>query len=130
MENLFSFNFIKIDLRLINTEANAKRILEENSIPLEQVDPQKLFSNKDNVDILFFDAVTFSIVAYIGKREKEIKFVVEFTRLLWSQEPIKYSKKIADDELKMDHILEKISSKGIASLTKREKDFLDEQSKK
>jgi hypothetical protein len=130
MDNLFSFDFIKIDLRLINTEANAKRILEENSIPLDQVNHIKLFEQKETVDILFLDSKTYSIVAFTYKREPEINFVRELISAMRDIDPIKYVKKVIDEELKMDIILEKISARGIESLSKRERDFLDEQSKK
>jgi hypothetical protein len=131
MKSYFSFNFIKIDLRLINTVQNAKRILEENSIS-DCVSAEKIFEWKPTVDILFLDPIKFTIVAFIYKKEKQINFVSELYQELQAQEPIKFIKKekVFSTSLKIDSILEKISSRGINSLTKEEKDFLDNQSKK
>jgi hypothetical protein len=130
MEKFYSQKFIRIDLRIINTEANAKRLLEENDIPETAVCYKKLFEQKSNVDILYFDSTTYTIVAYQYKREKEIKFVTEFLSHLSNSHTLKYEKRIKDENLQMDFILEKISERGIDSLSKREKEFLDEQSKK
>jgi hypothetical protein len=129
----FSFELFKIDLRIINTVDNCKRLLKDNDITEDKVSAEKLFALKTTVDIIFFDKVTFSIFAFIRKREKQIEFVKELNDELFEIESIKYVKiepTIQSETLKLDNILEKISTKGMNSLTPREREFLDLQSKK
>jgi hypothetical protein len=129
----FSFNFYKIDLRIINTLENCQRLLKENGVSDENVSAQKLFELKSTVDVIFLDQETFSIVAFIRKRERQIEFVKELFDEMFDIESFKYVKKDPTPQaetLKLDFILEKISSKGLNSLTPREREFLDNQSKK
>jgi hypothetical protein len=128
----FSFEFIKIDLRIINTLQNCKRLLGEHNIPAEKVNVEKLYELKNNFDIVFFDKETFFIAAFVRKKEKEIEFVREFLNEMHEEESIKYIKKeiFQNESLKLDLILEKISNQGMNSLTQREKEFLEVQSKK
>lgn len=129
----YSFNFIKVDLRIINTLENCIRILKDNNISEEKVSAQKLFDLKSSIDIIFFDDQNLSLVAFIRKKEKQIEFVKEFYDDLHDLDALKYTKKqinLQSETLKLDLILEKISSKGLNSLTPREREFLDNQSKK
>lgn len=129
----YSFNFIKVDLRIINTLENCKRLLSENNISSEKVDASKLFDLKYTLDFVFFDQETFTIVAYIQKREKQIEFVRDLHSEMYDIIPIKYIKRDKTGEsqnMKLDEILDKISKSGINGLTQYEKDFLDNQSKK
>lgn len=129
----YSFNFIKVDLRLINTTENCKRILKDNNIPEDRVCHKKLFELKPTLDIIFLDQKTYSIAAFIQKKEKQIEFVKDVLDEMHGLNPITYVKKeitVQAETLKLDSILEKISDKGMDSLTPREKEFLDNQSKK
>jgi hypothetical protein len=126
----FSFDLLKIDLRIINTVENCKRLLKDNDISENQVNAGKLFNLKSTVDFLFIDRQTCSIVGYIRKKEKQIEFVKELAEQMAEMESAKYSKPtIQSETLKLDTILEKISQKGLQSLSPREKEFLDNQSK-
>lgn len=129
----FSFNLHKIDLRIINTLDNCKRLLKDNEISGDLVNAEKLFALKPTVDFIFLDKETYSIVAFIRKREKQIEFVKELFDEMFETETLKYVKvepTIQSETLRLDSILEKISTKGMNSLTPREREFLDLQSKK
>jgi hypothetical protein len=128
---LFNFNILKIDLRLINTIENTKRILEDNGIESDMLDIQVLFSLKSNYDILYLDRRTFNIFAFSYKRDSKINLTSEFEKMLRDFESIKFVKRektSGELEFRLDSILEKISLKGIDSLTKKEREFLDSQS--
>jgi hypothetical protein len=129
----YSFDFIKIDLRLINNLSNAKRILEDNGIDTVRIDVKLVYDLKLNCDIIFLDVNTYNVFAYCYKKSSKIELAEDFESVLKKAEPIKYFKreKTSDElELKLDYILEKISLKGIKSLSPKEKEFLDSQSQK
>lgn len=83
-------------------------------------------------DFIFVKFVNDSIYvfAYINKGETDIKFTSQYTNELIGLDV--YSDKKPNEPaiiLNVDSILEKISERGIDSLTKFEKDFLDNSSK-
>jgi len=129
-------NVIKVDFRLDDETL----IHLFNKIGLE---PDSTLKNREDFNVVFlmiFDG-EFKPFAFIRKGEKGIEFSKNYYRALG-----KMQKTNPDDltiidsdeddinfkpsfEFDIDSILEKISRKGITSLTKEEKDFLDNYSK-
>jgi hypothetical protein len=68
----YSFDFIKIDLRLINNLSNAKRILEDNGIDTVRIDVKLVYDLKLNCDIIFLDVNTYNVFAYCYKKSSKI----------------------------------------------------------
>ena len=100
-------------------------------------DTESFIIDKEDFDVLFFMLVDnrFYQFAYIRKGQKGIEFIKSYYRELsklefsTSDDIVREPKEPKVIELNVDSILEKISEKGIESLTKYEKDFLDNQSK-
>lgn len=117
-------NIICIDLTKFNNEK-----LKEVSDKLD-ISYEILLSNKENGFAKLFVDLTGSgtIVAFTTKKNKEkviltnyfTKSLLEMTSFEIIKEPV---------QLEMDSVLEKISKYGIESLSKLEKDFLDNLSK-
>jgi hypothetical protein len=140
---MFTDNVIKLDYRLSDDEL---RLL---FVEL-QITEESGFKNREKFDVVFFmlvgDVVKFEPFAFIRKGQKGIEFEKNYYRALakMSSSTAEYAKSLVNkddsdlsiyrsDNLSFDYdvdsILEKISQKGIDSLTKSEKDFLDNQSK-
>lgn len=122
MSNLYSFNFIKIDISLFNSVGDVLQFLNSNNIPKKEISPQKLIEAKLFHNVLFFDPITFNLVAYIKKGENNINFVPELFEMMNGISSQKKDKK--PKKLSLDGILDKINTQGIKSLNKNELDFL------
>lgn len=124
----YSINFIRIELNKIKSVEDARKILASNNIQEKDIKPEKVFSAKEFHKTLFFDASTLYLIAYIKKGESNLTFVPEFYQLFTDSKPLeaKEDKVI----LSLDTILDKISKTGIGSLSRSEKVFLNESSKK
>ena len=130
MSKYFSSIYTKLDLRICKTPADFEKIRDDNGIPEEKIDGKRLMALKKDCDFLFYDTNTYCIVAFIHKGEKEIKFVEELTDYFMSLPSLSFKKEVDFSELEIDAILDKISANGMASLTKKEKAFLESDSKK
>ena len=134
MSKFFSPIYAKLDLRMCKTPADFEKIRDGNGIPEEKIDGKKLMQIKKDCDFLFYDTNTYCIIAFIHKGEKEIKFVKELFDYFNSLPTLSFKKNDAvvdvDHQMDIDVILDKISASGMASLTKKEKAFLESQSKK
>lgn len=126
MKNLYSFHFLKIDLDSFQTYEELVEILVVNGITTEKISPRKLFDLKKTYITIFYDPITYSIVAYIKRGQSEIKFVKELIQLFNST--VALSSEIS--ELTVDDILDKISRRGLDALSTQEIEFLKQNSKK
>ena len=119
-----SQNIISIHLTRFKSIEEFKNLLDDNGI--ENVDAKKLFEHKEAGYIkIFFDKTTFEAIAYVHKSsKKEITFQDDFKSFLKEMPSISFSNDDSID-LNVDVILEKISEKGIDSLSRKEKEFLD-----
>ena len=120
-------NCVVIDLTQFNYENLSKAITTAKlTITIEC-----LITNKKNgFAKLFIDRVNMAVIAFTTKKNNQIEFSQAFIDGLQSMESVKLTKNVDLTELSFDDILEKISSKGIGSLSKREKDYLDAYSQK
>ncbi len=129
MPNIFSFNFVKIDLNKLKSIEDTKVLLKSNGIPVEEISPEKVFESKNLHKVLFFDPITYYLVAYLKKGDATITFVPEFIQMMTDSKPLS-KKDCFNSILNLDLILDKINEKGIKSLDKNEIDFLNKNSKK
>lgn len=129
MDNRFSFNLIRIDVKNIKTVEDCHKILVNNNINYKDIDPNKLFEAKKKHDSLFFDDKTLFLFAYIKKGSKDITFVYDLVDMMKEIKEIN-DKTLNETELTLDFILDKINKLGYNSLTEKEKSFLKISSKK
>lgn len=120
-------NIISIHLTKFNSVSEIGKVLTDNNIT--NFCAQKLFEHKEKGYLkVFFDKTTQRVIAYTHKdNKKKIQLQDEFTDFLKNLKSIDYTREV--DELSIDIILDKISLTGIDSLTKREKIFLENNSK-
>lgn len=130
MNNNFSPIFGKFDLRRCNNISDFERVRDDNDIPESELDCNKLMGLKKSYDIIFYDMNTFNIIAYIRKGQDEVKYVAELAQFLKDLSPLSLKKDADFSDLELDNILDKISATGVDSLNKKEKLFLENQSKK
>lgn len=129
MSIMFSFNFIKINLNKLNSIDDTKALLESNGIPIQEINPEKVFQSKKLHKSLFFDPTTHYLVAYFKKGDNTITFVPEFIKMMTESKPLS-KKDCFNPILNLDLILDKINEKGFKSLDKNEINFLNKNSKK
>ena len=117
-------NVVSIHLKRFKSVEDFQKLLDENGI--QNLDATKLFEHKESgYTKIFFDKNTFEAVAYVHESsKKEIIFQDDFKEFLKNMKSLssKTDNKIVLD---VDVILEKISEKGIDSLSKKEREFLD-----
>jgi hypothetical protein len=120
-------NVISIHLNRFKSVEDFQRLLDDNGI--ENIDANKLFEHKESgYTKIFFDKDTFEAVAYVHESsKKEIIFQDDFKDFLKNMKSLSF--KTETQVLDVDVILEKISEKGIDSLSKKEKEFLDNLNK-
>lgn len=118
-------NILSIHLTKFNSVSEIEKALSDNNIT--NFCAKKLFEHKKNGYLkVFFDKTTQRIIAYTHKDDKKkIQLQTEFKDYLKNLKSISTKKK----DLSLDNILDKISESGIDSLTKREKSFLETNSK-
>lgn len=121
-------NVISIHLNRFKSVEDFQRLLDDNGI--ENIDANKLFEHKESgYTKIFFDKNTFEAVAYVHESsKKEIIFQDNFKDFLKNMPSLSF-KTDTKMSLDVDVILEKISEKGIDSLSKKEKEFLDNLNK-
>jgi hypothetical protein len=120
-------NIISLHLTKFNSTSELEKVLVDNNIT--NFCAKKLFEHKEKGYLkVFFDKTTQNVVAYTHKdNKKKIQLQDEFTDFLKNLKSIDYNREVG--ELSIDIILDKISLTGIDSLTKREKLFLENNSK-
>lgn len=126
------FEYIKIDLRDFNSIKDLKRSLRE--IGADDKVAKYLFHLKDDkeITIILVDKINFEAFAYYDKnsniqlcgnlinnikKEKCLKFITKGEKKVFV--------KLSVENMSVDLILDKISLSGINSLTKVEKDYLE-----
>jgi len=125
----FDNKYIKIDLRMCNSVADFEKLRDDNNIPVSKFSGKKLMEMKKTADFLFCDSIRFNIIAYINKGTTEVIYVDELAEYFVSMKPINFVKSYDFSDMDVDTILEKISASGMESLTRKEKSFLESQSK-
>jgi hypothetical protein len=120
-------NIISLHLTKFNSVSDLEKVLLDNNIT--NFCAQKIFEHKEKGYLkVFFDKTTQSIIAYTHKdNKKKIQLQDEFTDFLKNLKSIEYNREVG--ELSIDIILDKISSKGLNSLNRYEKAFLENNSK-
>jgi protein associated with RNAse G/E len=114
---------------MCNSVADFERLRDDNNIPVGKLDGKKLMEMKKIADFIFCDSTRFNIIAYIRKDETEVTYVDELAEYFTSMKAITFVKSYDFSDMDLDTVLEKISTSGMASLTRKEKVFLKNQSK-
>jgi hypothetical protein len=127
MKKYFSSKYIKVDLRIVNSVADIERLRDDNGIPKEKMSPKKVLKIKESCDIIFYDATTFYIVAFIYKDETTINYVDKLSEYLNSLTSIDFVKSYDFTDMSVDSVLDKIGATGLESLSQKEKSFLESQ---
>ena len=127
MGKLYKDNFLSLHLGKFNTLEDFKRVLSDNG--LNNIDAQVVFAMKsDGYTKVFFDTETGRMVGFCHNTlKKQVKFTDNFVNHLRNQKPIDIIPEPTD--LSIDTILDKIGSKGLNSLNRYEKAFLENNSK-
>jgi len=113
---------------MCNSVADFERLRDDNGIPATKFDGGKLMEMKKTADFLFCDSTRFNIIAYINKGTTEVIYVDELAEYFASMKPITFTKFYDFSDMDVDTVLEKISTSGMESLTRKEKAFLKSQS--
>lgn len=126
-------NIIVIDLKSTKSVNDILDLLKVNK--LMSLDAKKLFASKQNGYLkVFIDDKTFDTIAFVHKDDKsKIKPTKSYLANLAKLESISLdviNTNESIENLSIDDILDKISLSGLNSLTKSEKNFLSENSKK
>lgn len=110
-------NIICIDLRDFNYEKLMEVSKEYN------INYDMLVENKRNDFARFWvDVNTNVVIAFTTKKNNQVVYTDQYTSILNKIEPVRLSKIL--DQYDVDSILEKINNHGLASLSKKELDFL------
>lgn len=132
---MFNLDIILIDLSL---KSDFEKIIENNELS-GHISPESLISfKKDGYLRVWVDRKSIEIVAYTTTKKSGLVINNNFFKYLNDMTPIKEDvEKVdvdktqfidVDDYLSVDMILDKISDKGIKSLTKDELEFLERNS--
>jgi len=121
-------NVFVIHLTRFNTLEEFEKVLKFNGI--EGVNANKLVEHKNNGYLkIFFDRKTSNPIAFTHNSDKKkIHFQENYLDFLKNMPSLTYESDYKKN-LDVDTILEKISAQGIGSLSKFEKDFLDNLNK-
>ncbi len=119
-------NLILIDLKQYNHPK-----LREIALQFDWNQEVLVMFKDNNIAKIWVDVDTKDVVAYTTKKDNNIKLGDEFMVKLSSMSPYQLPKKdkVTNLTLDLDFILEKISSTGLDSLTKDEKNFLSNLNK-
>lgn len=126
-------NIVVIDLKSAKSVNDINDLLMANK--LMSLDSNKLFAMKQKGYLkIFINEKTFDTIAFTHKEDKsKIKFTKSYLENLSKLESISLDAIDISESIKnlsIDDILDKISLSGMDSLTKLEKNFLAENSKK
>lgn len=122
-----NWSVILIDLTNITDVKDLELLIEDNGF--DNIDAIKLMDHKKKgYRKLFFDKQTQATLAYTHINSSD-KIIIQdnFQDFLKKLKPIDFTKDVKD--ISIDSILDKINESGIQSLSKREKQFLDENSR-
>lgn len=124
-------DLILIDLSNVKPE-NIERLLIDNGLNDELCDKTLAKMKAKGVDKLYVDSKTFETVAAIyNTNPLKVMFEESFMIELLNKKSIKFegqkpkAKSVGSAKLDVDVILDKINESGINSLTKEEKEFLN-----
>ena len=127
MSKYFNNRYIKIDLRMCNSVVDFERLRDDNGIPDSKLSGEKLMDLKETVDFIFCDFARFNIIAYVYKGETKVIYVDDLSEYLTSMKSITFTKLYDFSDMDVDTVLEKITTSGMESLSKKEKAFLKNQ---
>jgi hypothetical protein len=117
-------NLILIDLK----EHNHNKLKEMSENFNWNTDALLLFKD-NNISKIWVDVDTKDVVAYQSNKDPNLYLGDDFSEKLLSMKSFRLPKKSNNLVFNLDVILEKISSKGINSLTTDEKNYLDSLNK-
>jgi hypothetical protein len=122
MENL-KFDIVVFDLRKYNTVEDIQNIIDINDL---NIDAKKLSDLSVKWGKVFIDKISSTVFAYIIKGSSEVTLSKESDDFLLQLKAL--STVVKKENLSLDGILDKITEKGIESLTAYEKYFLKKNS--
>lgn len=117
---MWSTKIVKLDLRICKTIDDCKVLREDNNIHHDLISDEKLWGYKGIIDVFYYDAETFNIIAVVPHGDNRLQFTDEFVSYMTKIEPLKFIKR----KLDLDEILDKINLMGVGSLNNSEKRFL------
>ena len=121
-------NVISIHLRRFKTLEDFEKVLEDND--LTNIDAEACLNlMMEGYTKVFIDKNTYKIIGYCHQYDKKlIQISEDFVLYLKNMNSITYRN--FKPNLTIDSILDKINEKGIDSLTKQEKEFLNNNNSK
>lgn len=122
MDNL-KFDIVVFDLRKYNTVEDIQNIIDLNDL---NIDAKKLSDLSVKWNKVFIDKLSNKVFAYVIKGSAEITLSKESDDSLLKVKSL--SPVVVKENLSLDGILDKITEKGIDSLTAYEKFFLKKNS--
>lgn len=129
-------NIVQINIRNLNHN-QISNICEENNFP-ENIKNDLIDAKSKKIKVIYFDKNNFDVIGYVDKDSDNIIISKAFLEMLKDSKdlkPVKKSKKVdvvettnpkefKFDQKRLDIILDKISEKGMESLTENEKNYL------
>lgn len=119
-------NVVSIHLKRFKTIEDFERLLDDND--LNNIDPEACYKLMiEGFTKLFIDSNTYKIIGYChGADKKTTQISEDFIIHLKHMNSLTFKRK--PQNFTIDSILDKINAKGIESLTKQEKEFLNNNS--
>jgi hypothetical protein len=117
------FDIVVLDLRKYNTVEDIQNIIDINDL---NIDAKKLSDLSVKWNKVFIDKISSTVFAYIIKGSSEVTLSKESDDSLLQLKAL--SPVLKKENLSLDGILDKITEKGIESLTAYEKYFLKKNS--
>jgi hypothetical protein len=125
--NFNNFKVISISLNKYSTIEEYKKLAEDNNVPLI---PEAMIEMRAKFSKAFID-IKNGIVVAVVRKDGTFALTEDMEKSLSNIKPL--TMKESNSALKLDYevddLLDKINEKGIESLTKREKLFLNRNSK-
>lgn len=129
-------NIVQVNINNLNVN-QITNICVENNFP-DNIKNDLISAKNAKYKIIYFDKNNFDVVGYVDKDSDNIIISKAFLEMLKDSKdlkPVKKSKKVDSidttnskefkpDQRKLDTILDKISEKGMESLTENEKNYL------
>jgi len=126
-------NIVQVNINNLNVN-QITNICVENNFP-DNIKNDLISAKNAKYKIIYFDKNNFDVVGYVGKDSDNIIISKAFLEMLKDSKdlkPVKKSKKVdiidskefKFDQKRLDIILDKISEKGMESLTENEKNYL------
>lgn len=119
-------NVLSIHLKRFKTIEDFERLIDDNE--LDNIDPEACYQLMvEGFTKLFIDSNTYKIIGYQhGSDKRLIQISEDFIINLKHMNSITFKRR--PQNFTIDSILDKINAKGIESLTKQEKEFLNNNS--